>query len=327
MARWPTRAKPATPALGYAPPVPHQHPRSDIDCRNCGTSAPLDFCPACGQETALHPPTLGEFLHEFIGHYVALEGALWRTLGLLLFLPGRLTRQYLAGRRRRYVLPLRMYLTASFVFFLALKLLPSGLDTQGAMLDAAARPDATAADIQAAAASAASAAGGSARHTATFVLMGVECGGAGQPPCNRLERFINGVGERFRHDPRSFVEKVRSQLYGAAPYAIFLLLPVFSGVVMLAYRNRRMTYGEHVVFSLHLHAFWFIALLLMTLLPVALADVLLCLVPVYGVLAMRHVYGGRWFATVLRAAFVSVVYGIVLVLVSLGLMLAFVAKA
>ena len=75
-------------------------------CRNCGAelaslAPPTDFCPRCGQETAQHRPTLGEFLHEFVGHYVALEGALWRTLGLLLLKPGRLTREYLAGRRRR----------------------------------------------------------------------------------------------------------------------------------------------------------------------------------------------------------------------------------
>ena len=89
----------------------HPPARTDLACRNCGTQAPLKFCPECGQETALHPPTLGEFLHEFVGHYVALEGALWRTLRLLLTRPGRLTREYLEGRRRRYVLPLRLYLT------------------------------------------------------------------------------------------------------------------------------------------------------------------------------------------------------------------------
>ncbi len=47
-------------------------------------------------------------------------------------------------------------------------------------------------------------------------------------------------------------------MIGVAPYVIFLLLPVFAGIMMLTYRSRRMTYGEHVVFSLHLHAFWFI---------------------------------------------------------------------
>ncbi|MBW8760397.1 MAG: hypothetical protein JF586_22645, partial [Burkholderiales bacterium] len=66
----------------------HPPARSDFACRNCGIQAPLKFCPECGQETTLHPPTLGEFLHEFVGHYVALEGALWRTLRMLVTRPG-----------------------------------------------------------------------------------------------------------------------------------------------------------------------------------------------------------------------------------------------
>ena len=80
--------------------MPHPPARIDLACRNCGEQAPLNFCPECGQETTPHPPTLGEFLHEFVGHYVALEGALWQTLKLLLTKPGRLTREYLEGRRQ-----------------------------------------------------------------------------------------------------------------------------------------------------------------------------------------------------------------------------------
>jgi hypothetical protein len=94
-------------------------------CQNCSAQLPqtphAHYCPQCGQETHLHPPSLLEFLHEFLGHYVALEGALWRTLRALLLQPGKLTQEYLAGRRRRYVLPLRLYLSASFCFFLLVK--------------------------------------------------------------------------------------------------------------------------------------------------------------------------------------------------------------
>ena len=60
-------------------------------CRNCQAGAEHDFCPACGQATALHPPTVREFAHEFLGHYVAFEGPLWRTLGALMLAPGGLT--------------------------------------------------------------------------------------------------------------------------------------------------------------------------------------------------------------------------------------------
>ncbi len=94
-------------------------------CANCG--APFEperrrFCPECGQETQLRAPTFGEFLQQFGGAYFATEGALWRTLKLLLFKPGELTRQYLAGRRKHYVLPLRLYLTISLATLLIVRL-------------------------------------------------------------------------------------------------------------------------------------------------------------------------------------------------------------
>jgi Protein of unknown function (DUF3667) len=295
----------------------HLPPGPDNACRNCGSSAPLNFCPACGQETALHPPTFGEFVHEFVGHYVALEGALWRTLAMLLARPGRLTHEYLAGRRRRYVLPLRLFLTTSFLFFIVLKLLPSSLD------------DMTASDIRTVSpAAAASSAGG--RSPAPVVetrTRPVDCGGAGEPACDAFEGVINRVGQRFNADPLGFVKRMRGQLLGAAPYAAFLLLPVFAGIVTLAYRKRRMTYGEHVVFSLHLHSFWFLALLLIALLPSAVGEVIWWVMPVYAVWAMRAVYRGRWGPTLLRAAFVSVAYGMALLLASVGLLLAFLASA
>lgn len=67
----------------------------------------------------MRPPTIGEFAQQFGGSVMATEGALWRTLVLLFTRPGQLTREYLAGRRRHYVLPLRLYLTVSLVALLA----------------------------------------------------------------------------------------------------------------------------------------------------------------------------------------------------------------
>ena len=98
-------------------------------CRNCDFDLgvqPGRYCSNCGQETAPHVPTAGEFLHEFVGHYVALEGRLAKTLWLLFLKPGLLTKEYFAGKRRRYVLPLRLYLTASIVFFMLVKVLGVG---------------------------------------------------------------------------------------------------------------------------------------------------------------------------------------------------------
>ena len=49
------------------------------------------FFPGCGQDTASHRPTFFEFVHEFITHYVALEGKQWPTVRLPFFYPAKLT--------------------------------------------------------------------------------------------------------------------------------------------------------------------------------------------------------------------------------------------
>ncbi|MDX1440544.1 MAG: DUF3667 domain-containing protein, partial [Rubricoccaceae bacterium] len=69
------------------------------------------------------------------------DGRLWRTLGLLLFRPGRLTHEYIAGRRIRYIRPLRIYFSATILFFFLISVLDpaermrQALDSENAALD------------------------------------------------------------------------------------------------------------------------------------------------------------------------------------------------
>jgi len=303
--------------------VPHPPARTELACRNCGTPAPLKFCPECGQETTLHPPTLGEFLHEFVGHYVALEGALWQTLRLLLGKPGRLTREYLDGRRRRYVLPLRLYLTCSFLFFLVFKLTASIVTPEHTVVvDLHGKRLGTVAELQAeanAAASAAAEAQASAasgvvpsRRPAYEAMRPFDCGGPDQRRCNWVQTLLNKSGAGFSEHPQELAQHMQAHFIAYAPYIVFLMLPVFAGIMKLAYWNRRMTYGEHVVFSLHVHAFWFLLFLAIWLAPASLAGLLQLVVPVYGTWAVHTAYGGRWGPTILRAILASAIYTLLL---------------
>ena len=294
----------------------HPPARTDLACRNCGAQAPLKFCPECGQETTLHPPSLGEFLHEFVGHYVALEGSLWRTLAMLLMKPGRLTREYLDGRRRRYVLPLRLYLTASFLFFLVLKLSVGSVEPQRVV-----KIDGHSMSMAEYAARSASGVASGAPLPKLEATHLPSCGAASQPACGRVAAYMDGLLARFEANPDEIVAHMQGHLLALLPYAIFVLLPVFAGIMMLAYRGRGMTYGEHFVFSLHLHAFWFLALMAVQLVPDSVGSVLQLGVPLYGVWAMREAYGGRWVPTLLRALLVSVVYGILLTIALMALSL------
>ena len=61
-------------------------------------------------------------MREATGRYIAYDGKFWKTLAALLFWPGFLTREYLAGRRRRYIGPARLFLVSSLVLFATLRL-------------------------------------------------------------------------------------------------------------------------------------------------------------------------------------------------------------
>ncbi|WP_374389029.1 DUF3667 domain-containing protein [Brevundimonas sp.] len=92
-------------------------------CSDCGAQTSGNFCANCGQPTHVHRTLLhlGEELLHGVMHF---DARIWRTLPLLWLNPGRLTREWIAGRRTRYVSPLAMFLFTLFVMFFALSFMP-----------------------------------------------------------------------------------------------------------------------------------------------------------------------------------------------------------
>ena len=276
-------------------------------CLNCGqplASPRPNFCPACGQETNIKPPTLAAFVQQFGGAYLSTEGALWRTLRLLLLQPGELTRQYLAGRRKHFVLPLRLYLTVSVVTLLLMRAL-GGVQIDLATMRGFDPKKADAIPIVIAG-------GRAGMKNGEFFCTDL-------PPwlCRQLKARVDLDGPAFQREVQRFGERFVANL-GAA---MFVLLPSFALWLKLAYRNRRMRYTEHLVFALHLHAFWFIALAFALPDSVWLATAAISAMPVYAMLALKRVYGGRLGPRLLRAAVVSTLYLATLGLAMLGLVL------
>lgn len=88
------------------------------DCRNCGTPMQSVFCPNCGQKDVDLERPLRDLLGEVIRETVDIDGRAARTLRILLVRPGALTVEFLAGHRKRYTPPFRLYLVISVLFFL-----------------------------------------------------------------------------------------------------------------------------------------------------------------------------------------------------------------
>jgi hypothetical protein len=111
------RARPSRPAA-LEPDAP------EGVCANCATELQGPVCHNCGQlADEYHRPVRG-LVRELIEGLLALDGRVARTIPNLLARPGRITRDYLKGRRARYMPPFRLYIIASLVFFL----LVPGLD-------------------------------------------------------------------------------------------------------------------------------------------------------------------------------------------------------
>ncbi len=257
-----------------------------LNCRNCGAVAPGNYCPECGQETSLHPPSVAEFVNHFFGNYVAVTGTLAQSLWVLVSKPGQLTVDYLAGRKRRYVLPFKLYVTVSIVTLLLISLVAGASIESPVQLDV--KPDGSLISVN--------------RMELKYVEGKFVCTGLPELACNHLRK-------RFDHSPgelKALFSDLPQRMVKFWGYAMFALLPIFAALLKLVYRNRDLVYGEHLVFALHLHTFWLLAVC------VLMGTVLLIAIPVYALLALRRVYGGRWWPLLLRCAFLSLTYAMIL---------------
>lgn len=250
---------------------------TDMTCRNCGSRLQGPFCSDCGQEARDLDLTLREMLGELLGNLMSFDSRVWRTAVPLLFRPGDLTARYLSGQRVRFVPPVRLYVFVSIVYFLLLALLSPEIDVVRGMSDA---PEA---------------------ETAQEVVEELD---EPRPPGPVVD------------DP----EGLRRRFVQGMSYLMFLLMPAFGGLVKVAYLGRGRPYLHHLLFSVHFHAFLFALLIVSVLLEASGLGLLgvvggalpTLAVPVYLFVALRRVYGGRWWATLLRTGLLGIGYLVVL---------------
>jgi len=98
--------------------VSHTPLRKESDCLNCGTVVQGRYCHVCGQENIEPKETFWHMVTHFFYDITHFDGSFFVTLKDLLFKPGFLSREYMLGRRKKYLHPVRMYVFTSAVFFL-----------------------------------------------------------------------------------------------------------------------------------------------------------------------------------------------------------------
>ena len=264
-------------------------------CLNCGADLHGGFCGACGQRSVPADPTVRELAGDAWQELSGYDGRIAETFRNLLH-PGRLTVDYIAGRRARYLPPVKLYFTVSVIYFL---------------LAAAAPQLSTRSD------SVVTGPGG--------MQIGItDNSGQGSSVLTAEDRaailkefdtypwYLRGMLKSVLEDPDAF----RARMFTIMPRVFFALLPVFAGIVALFYRGRR--FPTALVYAVHVHAFAFLifavgeaakftrSVWVAGIFALAATIVFTVYVP----RSLKAVFGGSWWETNLKATGIGFVYSL-----------------
>ena len=260
------------------------------DCLNCGAALHGAFCSRCGQRSVPANPTVSELAGDAWQELSGYDGRIAATIRGL-FRPGFLTREYLGGRRARYLTPVRLYVIVSVLYFVTAAAAPN-LPTRAGEID---MPGGVRIGLT---------------RSNNSLDMSEEDRQKLLASAGRAPAPIRPLLVAVAKDPAGF----RARVLTIMPRVFFALLPVFAAILTLFYRGRR--FPTTLVFAAHLHAFAFTVFTLseaakMTRsIPMAVAASTIATFGFawYALAAARRVFGGGWAITILKAVGVGVVY-------------------
>lgn len=267
-------------------------------CPNCEAQLHGEFCSACGQPAHLHR-TLGHMIEEFLHGILHFDTRAWRTLPLLVFRPGTLTREYIHGKRARYISPLAMFLLVVFTMFAVFAFVGGATIGTGAPVDISLSPSAT--EIT---------------DPATGEKHAYQVNPKGDVYAQIREAYERGdikvnsgwdfLDKKIKHkmeNPELALYKIQNAAYKFA----FLLVPISLPLVwLLFFWKRGLTLFDHTVYILYSLSYVSLLFIAMSLLSgwatgfEFLMPWLLLSIPVHAFFQMKGGYSLGWFSALWR---------------------------
>lgn len=308
-------------------------PGDEAACLNCGTQLKGQYCGHCGQRSRGRMISIWELLRDAFGDLFEFDSRLWRTLVPLLARPGQLTRDYLEGRRARYMPPFRTYLVLSVIFFVVAFFEPNDEIKFLLDLDTAVETEQSSGPQQ-------TASTGLADDRSAEILADEEdndsdffddCENASisdeedAPEWIKKRLTDDFVKKICENNQKRGSENFIDAMLDGIPIALIVLLPLMALVLKLLYPLSRRYFVEHLLFFVHFHAFFFLMLTLQLLFANLVGKIAgddsaldsvktLTLVvasfyiPVYLYKAMRRVYGQGHLVTICKYLTLLVAY-------------------
>jgi hypothetical protein len=300
-----------------------------IHCENCGTTLTGHFCGQCGQPAVDYRRSFRHVIVDVLDSFLNWDSKFLATIGYLLTRPWRLTNEFLAGHRVRYLNPLRLYLLVSVLFFFLVNygerhaekkgFEPIQYDSNEETVPGQARepkPGATPPiDIPQKSATGDDETGDpriqfglNKNRTPTVFEAWLQ---------QRIEEKIGKHGSKGKFFLRALMQNL--------PYMMLACVPLFAFILKILYFFRRVFYIDHLIYALHIHSFAYLSSLVITGVAIGLKRILPAVEPfvlammittavVQIFLSIRKVYGQGWFMSLFKFFVGGLVYFVVICL-------------
>ena len=273
-------------------------------CENCGAQLTGNYCAQCGQAAVDYRRSFRHVVADVLESFLNWDSKFFTTIALLILKPWRLTNEFLAGKRVRYVNPLRLYLLASILFFFAvnygakdLRLQPGKLspkdraeleaDLKKGDLPPAAREQLEALLLESPSPSS------SPQSTSPSPTTNVPSPSPA-PETDKQRQEYGKIGERpfavfdeaksttpFEHWIEARAKDKMGEhgtkmglfiatLFSNLPYMMLCCIPLFAFVLKILYIRRHIFYIDHLIYALHIHTFAYVGIMLIVLATIGL---------------------------------------------------------
>lgn len=281
-----------------------KHYRTENNCLNCGYTFNGHFCNNCGQENLELKEDFGHLMAHAVGDYFHFDEKFFHTLKPLFFSPGKLTVDYMAGKRTQYLHPVRMYIFISLLYFVLLfsnngeeNRVEQKHITKEKILDTADRAINDEEGLTPAQKKAlhenlsrfniGKKVKADKKNTATIgpfgaIIFDSDSASTYQQylqiqqklPAGKQDGFIDKYLTKkyyeWKEKGLTPNEAIAESFKHNFPKMMFLLLPLFAWFLKVAFRKNRKYYVEHLIYSFHLHCFVFLFLTFIMLINMVL---------------------------------------------------------
>jgi len=277
------------------PPLTH--------CENCGAQLQGHWCAQCGQPAIDYRRSFRHVLADLLNEFLNWDSKFFATIGLLLVRPWRLTNEFLAGHRVRYVHPLRLYLLASILFFFAVNYGARGLHLEPGKLGPKDRaeleadlkkgdlPPAVREELETLLREPPSPpapspltttpspppAPGTDKQTQESgkIVTGptdrpIVAFDPGTKSSTPFERWLEAKAKDKMGERGTKMGLFISTLFSNLPYMMLCCIPLFAFVLKVLYLRRRIFYIDHLIYALHIHTFAYVGIMLIVLATIGL---------------------------------------------------------